>query len=899
MLNDLLFRLRSLLRRRGIERELDDELQFHLTHQMEKEIQTGLPPAEARRRAQIAFGGLEQTKDECRDARGTAALEAAVQDIRYALRGLRKSPAFTSVAILSLALGIGANTAIFTLMDAVMLKSLPVKAPDQLYRLAPAGQSGILEGSNFRLYEMMRDQSRSFGGVLLYNRNQWQVGLAGEVELVYGQCVTGNYYSLLGVQAAAGRTLTEEDDRTPGGNPVAVLSHSYWERRFGRDPSVLGRTITINQVPFTIVGVTPAEFFGLEMGRSMDITVPMSMHPQVGSGMDLKTGRGFTGAFIPIARLKSGVSPDQATAEANVLFEHFLAAWMPGMSVTSRRDKLQRCELIPARNGLMKLRAQFSKPLQILMGMVGLVLIIACANVANLLLVRARARQREIALRLAIGASRARVVRQLVTESILLATLGGAIGLALALWGARVLVGFLPQDTVPLTFSFTPDIRVLVFTAVISLLTGVLFGIMPALRVTQWDLNSSLKSGARLGASGATLAARSVGRAMVVCQIALSLVLLAGAVMFARSLHNLRQVDLGFQAERVFLTKIDFNGSPYKGPTISNLNHQLLEQLKSIPGVHAAGFSVVSPFDGTWEGENIFVPGFERADGRGDEIRANWVSPGYLTTMGIQLVAGRDFSPADERGNQQVAIVTENLAHHYFPGQNPIGRRVGLQRQLKTGPTEIVGVIRDFKSEGVAGDNAHMVYMPAAQETIPHSRATFALRSDRAANDLAAAVLAQFQGQRLGVPIVTMKTMRRQLDESVSRERLLATLSSFFGLLALLLASAGIYGVMAYGVTRRVNEIGIRMALGARVADVLWLVLREALALVALGVAVGLPVALIASQAANQMLFRLTAEDPATLAAAAGILGVAAVFAAYLPARRAAMVNPVTALHYE
>jgi len=798
MLNDLLFRVRSLLRRGGIERELDDELQFHLARQVEKEIQAGIPPAEARRRAQIALGGLEQTKDSCREARGTAAFEAAVQDIRYALRGLRKSPAFTSVAVLSLALGIGANTAIFTLMNALMLRSLPVRAPGELYRIAPAGQAGILEGSNFRLYETMRDQSQSFSGVLLYNPNQWQVGLGGEAELVYGQCVTGSYYSLLGVQAVAGRTLTEEDDRTAGGNPVAVLSHSYWERRFGRDPGVLGRTITINQAPFTVVGVTPPEFFGLEMGRSMDITVPMSMHPQVGSGMSLKTGRGFTGAFIPIARLKGGVSPEQATAEANVLFERFLTTWMPGISVTSRRDRLQRCELIPARNGLMKLRTQFSRPLQVLMGMVGLVLIIACANVANLLLVRARARQREIALRLAIGASRARVVRQLVTESILLATMGGALGLALALLGAPVLIGFLPQDSVPLVLSLTPDIRVLGFTAVTSLLTGVLFGLMPAWRVTQWDLNSALKAGARQGAAGATLAVRSFGRAMVVCQVALSLVLLAGAVMFARSLHNLRQVDLGFQPERVFLLKIDFRGTPYQGASITSLNHQVLEKVRAIPGIHAAGFSVVSPFDGMWEGENIFVPGFERADGRGDEIRANWVSPGYLATMGIQLVAGRDFSLADARGNQQVAIVTENLARYYFQGQNPIGRRVGLQRQLKGGPTEIVGVVRDVKFEGVAGDSTHMVYLPAAQETIPHSRATFALRSDRATNDLAAAVRAQVQGEHLGIPIVQMKTMSRQLDESVARERLLATLSSFFGLLVLVLASAGIYGLMAY-----------------------------------------------------------------------------------------------------
>jgi hypothetical protein len=307
-----------------MERELDDELQFHLAQQVEKEIQAGLPPAEARRRAQIALGGLEQTKDECREARGTAALETTVQDIRYALRVLGKSPAFTSVAVLSLALGIGANTAIFTLMDALMLRSLPVKAPDQLYRLAPAGQAGILESSNFRLYEIMRDQSRSFSGVLLYNPNQWQVGLGGEAELVYGQCVTGNYYGLLGVQAAVGRTVTEEDDRAAGGNPVAVLSHAYWERRFGRDPSVLGRTITINQVPFSVVGVTPPEFFGLETGRSIDITVPMSMHPQVGSGMNLKTGRGFTGVFVPIARLKTSVSLDQARAEANILFERFL-----------------------------------------------------------------------------------------------------------------------------------------------------------------------------------------------------------------------------------------------------------------------------------------------------------------------------------------------------------------------------------------------------------------------------------------------------------------------------------------------------------------------------------------------------------------------------------------------
>ena len=895
MFHDLLFRLRSLIQRRRAERELDREIQFHIAREIEKGIRAGLPAADAERRAQAAFGGLTQIKEECREVRGTRGLETAAQDIRYALRVLRKSPAFTSVAILSLGLGIGANTAIFSLMDAVMLRSLPVQAPEQLYRIAPAGQAGVLEGSNFRLYETMRDQSRSFAGVLLYNPNQWQVGIGSGVELAYGQCVTGNYYSVLGVQAALGRALTGEDTRTEGGNAVAVLSHSYWRRRFGGDPNAVGKTITINQVPFTVIGVTPPEFFGLEMGRSIDVTVPIGMHPQVGSGMNLKTGRGFTGAFIPVARLKSGVTPEQATAEANVLFERFLLRWMPGLSAVSRRERLQRCELLPARNGLMKLRSQFSKPLRVLMGMVVLVLLISCANVANLLLVRGRARQREIALRLAIGASRSRVARQLVTESILLAALGGVAGLCFALWGVRVLAGFLPQGSIPLVLSITPDNRVLVFTASVSLATGMLFGLLPACRATRLDVNSSLKAGATLGAPMGT---RSLGRAMVVSQIAISLALLAGAVMFMRSLHNLRLVDLGFQPERVLLATVTYAGGPYQGPAITAANDELLEIGKAIPGVKASSFSVVSPLDVSWEGENIFVPGFVHADGRGDEIRANWVSPGYFKTMGIHVIAGRDFSPTDMRGTQQAAIISENLARYYFPGQNPIGRRVGLQRQLSL-PTEIVGVVRDVRFEGIAADSPRMVYLPAAQEVSPHLRTTFALLSDRPAADLTGAVRAVVQGRRAAIPLAQVKTMRAQLDESVARERLLAVLSSFFGLLALLLAATGIYGVMAYAVSRRVREIGIRMALGARVGNVLWLVLREALLLVALGVAAGLPVALLAGQAAGQMLFRLTAGDPSTLGAAAGILGMAGVLAAYVPARRAALVDPVTALHYE
>ncbi|MGH9794141.1 MAG: ABC transporter permease, partial [Candidatus Acidiferrales bacterium] len=451
-------------------------------------------------------------------------METLWQDVKYGVRMLAKSPGFTLVAVITLALGIGANTAIFSMMDAVMLKSLPVKSPEQLYLIAHSGKIGAEETSNFPLYKQIRDHSQSFSGVIAINPNQWKVAVGGETELVSGQVVTGNYYAMLGVNAVLGHTLTAANDEPPGGHPVAVISYSYWTRRFARDPGILGRQIAINRKPFTIVGVTSPEFFGLQVGRSTDITVPMSMHPQVGSGAELENSAGLW-PLTMVGRLNPGVSAEQARTELDPLLQRFLD--QSGMRPQTRENWVRRIELIPASNGLAELRNQFSEPLRLLMAIVGLVLLIACANVANLLLARADARQREIAIRLALGGSRFRLIRQLLSEGALLGLMGGGLGLLFASWAADYLVHFIPQKEAPLTLPFSPDLRILSFTFALLLVTSILFGLVPALQATKVDLNPALK-GDRRGV-GSVRARVRLGKLLVVAQAAISLILLVGA----------------------------------------------------------------------------------------------------------------------------------------------------------------------------------------------------------------------------------------------------------------------------------------------------------------------------------------------------------------------------------
>jgi predicted permease len=724
MLSDILFRLRAIFRKDSMEIELEEELRFHVEHEIEKLRASGLSEEVARRQARLNVGGMEQLKEACRDARGSSFVDETLQDLRYAVRMLHKSPAFTTVAVLSLALGIGANTAVFTLMNAVLLKSLPVRNPGELYVIGHSGERGADGSMNYQLYEAIRDRSTAFTDILVFNPNQWKASIDGQVELVYGQCVTGNYFRTLGVGADLGRTLTDEDDQAS----VAVLGHAYWQRRFGGDQSILGRVITINQHQVTVVGVLSAEFFGLETGRQLQIAVPMSMHSAVGSGMSLREARGFTGSLVAVGRLKPGVSPEQARAQIDVVYQQFMDQWMPGFTAEARRELFQHADLLPAGTGLMHMRKQFSRPLQVLMAMVGLVLLIACANVASLLLARARVRRQEICVRLAIGANRTRIVRQLLTESLLLASVGGVLGLVFAVWGTGLLASFLPQGDIPLVLPLQPDSSVLAFTFVVSLLTGVLFGLAPALRATRIGLSAGLSQRSAGGLHGRTHSGPALGKALVSIQVALSLTLVTCGVLFALSLRNLRQLDVGFLAESVLLVNLDYQGTNRNGPGITSINQALLDTLSRLPGVQSASYSVVTPLSGNWEGRSISVPGL-RSEGERAEVRVNWVAPEYFATMGIPLLAGRDLAVSDTSESLPVAVVSETFARQFFSKQDAVGRQFMLNVRNPV-RLEIVGVVRDVPYEGLRSESPRMVYLPAVQEKQPRPYVTFELRSN-------------------------------------------------------------------------------------------------------------------------------------------------------------------------
>jgi predicted permease len=814
-------------------------------------------------------------------------------DVRYGVRMLLKHKGFTLVAVLSLALGIGANTAIFSLIDTALLKSLPVRDPEQLYLVAHAGERGVTEANNFPFYEQLRDHNQSFAGLLAFNPNQWKVTAGSETEIVAGQVVTGNYFSVLGVNALLGRTLTPEDDRVSQGSPVAVISHSYWQRRFGKDPAVLGKTITINLTPFTIIGVTPPEFFGLQIGRSADISVPMAMHSLVGSGANLSE-RKFWWDLTILGRLRPGIKLEQAQAELDLLQQQFLDE--AGIRPDRRKDSFAHVELVPAHNGLAELRKQFSSPLQVLMGMVGIVLLIACANVANLLLARATVRQKEISIRLALGASRLRLIRQLLTESLLLALLGGGLGFFFAYWGAQFLLSFIPPRGAPLTLQFNPDARILGFTAAISLLTGILFGLAPAWRATRVQLNAALKDKTHNLGGGQTRF--RLGKGLIVSQIALSLLLLVGAGLFVRSLQKLRRVETGFNNwDQILLFSIDCYGTAYKGPKLSALHQELLEKMNALPGVRSASLSTATPIRGGVDATRIFISGaVPRSEN--EEIKVSVIAPRYFETMGMPLVAGRDFSPQDGEQSPKMAVVSESMARHYFPNENPLGKRFSLTKQASGEEREIIGVVKDAKFAGLRKENAGIVYL-SHQQDWPRPSINFALRTAGDPSALIATVRHTIQSVGKDIPVTGVTTLATRMDETLAQERLVATLSGFFGLTALLLACIGLYGLMAYTVTRRTHEIGIRMALGAQARDVLRLVMQETLLLVLLGVALGLGAAVATTRLISSLLFGLSATDPATLSLAALLLVAVAALAGYLPARRAASVDPIVALREE
>ena len=829
------------------------------------------------------------------------------QDLRYGARMLLKNKAFTFVAVLSLALGIGANTAIFSLLDAVLLKMLPVKTPEQLVFLERSGvPQGPKRSSNlsYAFFEQLRAQHEALAGVCTFASSpRVNVAVDGQAEVADVQRVSGSFFALLGVNALLGRTITEEDDKVPGGHPVVVISHHYWQRRFARDPAIVGKTIVVNGHPFTIIGVTPPDFFGVTVGEAPALWAPTMMYAQIMPGSSIEEFFNNPLQFV-LARLMPEVTEQQASAVLTGLLQQSLLGERSSQLSLEKQQSLQQqgIGLTPASQGLSSLRAQFSEPLRILMAVVGLVLLIACANVANLLLARATARRNEIAVRLALGASRLRLIRQLLTESILLALAGGVLGLLLAWWGSDLLLTLVGSGRNPIFLKLTLDARVLGFTTAASLLAGILFGLAPALRATGVELTPALKDSARSSGGSSRL---GLGKMLVVAQVAFSLLLLIGAGLFVRSLEKLKSLDAGFKRENVLLVSTDPLMIGYQGRQIAELYQRLLGRIKAIPGVRSASLSRHGLLSEYASAGSVYIQGrAPRPDEntllQGGKNTPHFcdVGPEYFETVGMTILRGRSFTAQDDENAPKVAVVNETFARYYFGDEDPIGRRFGI------GPggssqIEIVGVVKDTKYNSLREPALLTYYIPYFQYAGFWRDTTFQIRTAADPTRIIAAVQQAVREVEANLPLFNVKTLATQVDESLVQERLIGTVSSFFGLLSLLLAAIGLYGVMAYSVSQRTHEIGVRMALGAQRGDVLSMVLTQGMKLVLLGVGLGLAVSLAGTRIIASQLFGITPTDLVTFVGVPFLLLIVAVLACFLPAQRATRVDPLVALRYE
>jgi predicted permease len=934
-LSQLWRRLLFYLRRDQFDRELEEEMRFHLEMKAEENLAASVSTEEARYAAQRQFGNQTLLQEVSRDMWVIRSIETLFQDLRYGIRLLIKHKGFTTVAALSLGLGIGANTAIFSLINAALLRTLPVPNPERLVFLTVAGHRGVSESFSYPLYEQFRDRTQSFSGVFASgggSRLRMVVSEpmgGGQTESVQAEKVSGNFFSALGVTAIRGRALTDDDDRPGSPRPVAVISYGYWQRRFGLDPAAVGKTIALNDVAFTIIGITPPGFFGFEVGKSPDLWWPLQMTPQLYPGNQSLNQPGSEWLRL-MGRLRPDRGQAQALAELEVIFQQALADRAQARAArlgsvwtdAERRDFLnRRIALRSGSVGWTELRRQFRQPLLILMAVVGLVLLIACANVANLLLARAATRQKEITMRLALGASRLRLVRQLLTESALLAMIGGALGLIFAYWSARLLLDYLPgHETLSLDLDL--DARVLGFTMTVSLITGVLFGLAPALRATRLDLTSALKEqagGARIGQSRLPL-----DKILVVSQVALSLFLLIGAGLFTRSLQNLKGLDMGFDRENVVLFSLDL-GTGYDAARRTDLYRRLLERLETLPGTRTASLSSFGLLSNNNWSDKVIAQGYTPRPDEDLICYGQIIGSRFFETMSIPLLLGRDFgseddqpgesnanrstvgsapeqanrraSPAAPQPTRRVAIINQAMARDFFSNENPIGKRFSIIGQ-KDQPIEIVGVVKDAKYRTLRERTPRIFYLPFFQQP-SNSDTTFALRTFIQPVGLAETIRRAAQEIDPKLQVIGMRMMNDVVDRTLTQERFVAQLAGFFSLFALLLAAIGLYGMMSYAVNRRISEIGIRIALGAQAGDVVRLVMRETMLLVAIGIVIGIGAAIAFTRLISSLLFGLTPTDPLTIALASLLMIASATLAGFLPARRACRVDPMIALRYE
>ena len=835
------------------------------------------------------------------------AMSSLFNDLRLALRGLRRSPLFATVAILSLALGIGANTAIFTLIDQILLRKLPVKDPEQLVMLY---QQGPHNGSNmgprmhsYPIYQDYQQKAEPLAGVLARRLVPASVSIDNQTERIQAEMVSGNFFTMLGVRPALGRVFNSaEDDQVYGGHPVVVLAYDYWESRFSRDPGVLGKKIQINNYPMTIVGVSAKGFAGIDPARGPQLRVPILMKREMLPEWSWMQADSRRARWVQVfARLKPTQTIESAAAPVQGLFTQIrrYESTLPEAkewSAYSRERFLEgKLTLEKADIGYSYLRNDFSTALIVLMCMVGLVLLIACANVANLLIARGFMRQREIAVRLSLGASRGQLVRQLLVESLVLSFFGGVAGVVVAIGLTRGLLALIPSESNPLLIQAEPDFRVMGFTFVLTLVTGVLFGLLPALRASRPDPWTTLKDtvGSIAGAGGALF----LRKGLVTAQVALSFLLLFGAGLFVRSLQNLKTTDTGVALENLVTFQLSPSLNGYTNERGHQLYTDLIERLKTSPGVKSAGLAAVPILSGDEWDNTMSVEGHKPADGEDMQAFMNALSPGYFQTMQIPVLEGRDFRVTDQKdGPWTVAIVNQKFARHFFKGASPIGKRVGSGG----GPNskldiEIVGMVADSLYEGPREGVRRQVFVPAWGR----GSATVYVRTTASSDSAYSLIRNEVRRLDSTLPVYALKTVQGQLDETLLSDRLIALLAAGFGLLATLLASVGLYGVMAFVVARRRKELGIRLALGAQPTQVIWMVMREVLLLLAIGLAVGVPAALALGKYVASQLYGIEPQDPTVAAMTVVLIAVVSAIAGLIPAHRASRINPILALRYE
>jgi predicted permease len=913
--------LRIPFARGHIAREVDDELSFHIEMRTQRLIAAGWTPDAARSEALRQFGDVDSVRQDClvMDEQRERAMQRANvigelhQDIAYALRTLRRNFAFTAVIVGALALGIGANTAIFTLIDAVLVRTLPVSHPEQLVAVGDPTRVGSLSNGSPRtdllsypLFRDLRDQNHVFSGVLASGRtDRLDVrieGTSGEFEHPRGRFVSGNYFSLLGVGAFAGRTFDASNDAIAGASPIATISYGYWTRRFHNDRSAIGRTILVNGTKITIIGVTPPSFSGDIVGSSTDVWLPMTMHDVLRPQEKALDDRLISWVLV-LGRLQPGVTMAQAKQQISEVIQRNIVANAKPQVAKAFLGRGPKFYVSSGAKGFSRVRDTFQAPLVTLMIGVGLLLCIICANVANLLLARAIARGREMAVRLALGAGRSRLVRQLLTESAVLAVLSAIVGLFVAWWGSRALLA-LASDGSPMSLNLGTDMSVLAFTLVVSVLAVALFGVVPALRASRVDLASAMRAqspsvaGSMTGLRGERI---PVAKLLIAGQVALSVVLVIGAAMLVRSLRNVQETDVGMDRDHLVIVDLDVGARGYQGDRLASLVHTLRDRIGSVPGVAAVTFSENGIFSGTESSTTIEVPGFTARTPDDTTIAYDVVGPGYATTIGAKLIAGRDFTPSDEPLLPRLALVNQSLAQFYFPGQNAVGRYLHFNDSVAV---QIIGVLADTRDHDLEGKPARRAYFSYVHADDPKNLgAPGSLRLEvRTAGDPSALV----QTLRRAVvsvdpslPIDGVDPLPTLMRQSIREERLVARLASAFGAFALLLAAIGLYGVMTYAITRRTSEIGLRVALGAQRGDVVRMVLFDALRLVGFGLLIGLPVALMSTRLLRTQLHGVDAADPVSILVAVGVLTASAVVAVMLPALRAARVSPIVALRAE